>query len=387
MLWYGFGRSLVGFMSCCAPTAATPASTSAAAVITYAFTLPPSFVIALAISFFILHSSFSDVSLNPARADFRPVDDAVGVGRDALGRARRPRAVRVRFRIGDERGDAAVARAADADAAFSARVVAVLAFDVARLRVGHVQRVVPIDEEAARTAELLPLGEEAAVLIEDLDPVVAPVGDEQSSLRVHREAVRLIELDAAAAFVSDRLDERAVLRQLDDARDVAAVTFGDEDVAVRRHEHVVRLIEEVAVASAASLAEDQQQTPFGAELEDLMTALAVGHPDVAVAIHEDAVGEGEHAGAETLDELAGGIEVEDRIERGVRAAVGAAAFRDPDAVAVLVDVDGARRAPDTPLGELGPAFDRAERVGGIGGLVRVRDEQRGGQTQRRANVQ
>src|SRR5581483_6427968 len=166
MLWNGFGRSLVGFMSFCAATLMTAPASTTAAVITCAFTLPP-----LAWLRSAFDASFPDVAFDAARADLRAVDDAVHVGCDPFGRARRARAVGVRFRIRNERGDAAVLRAADADAALPSGVVAVLAFDVARLRVGDIQRVVPVDEEPARTAELLPLGDEAAVLIEDLDPV------------------------------------------------------------------------------------------------------------------------------------------------------------------------------------------------------------------------
>src|SRR5579884_1893274 len=191
MLSYGFGRSLVGFISGCAPTTA-PASTSAA-VITYPLTPP---------------SLFPHVAFDAARADFGPIDDAVHVGGDAFGRARRARSIRVRLRIGDERGHGAVLRAADADAPPPSRVVAVLAFDVARFRVGDVEHVALVDVKPARPAELLPLGDEAAILVENLDPVVAAVGDEQPSLRIHREAVRLVELDAAGSLPADRLDER-----------------------------------------------------------------------------------------------------------------------------------------------------------------------------------
>src|SRR5581483_7124066 len=358
MLSYGFGRSLVGFMSCCAPTA-TPARTSTAAVLMKNFT-PAS------LEFSILHSSFLDVPFDAARADFRAVDDAVHVGCDAFGGTRHAGTVGVRFRIGNEGGDAAVSRAADAQSALPSRVEAVLAFDVARFRIGGVERVVLVDEEAARPAELLPFRDPHAVLIEDLNAVVAPGGDEQTALRIHREAVRMIELAASRSSSSPGLDQHAVFRQLDDATDVVrAVAFGDEDVAVRRDEDVVWLIEEFTVAAATLLAENHQQPALRAEFEDLMAATAVGDPDVVVGVDEDAVRKREDAGAEALDQLAGRIEVQDRIERRVRAGVRAAAFGDPDASSVLVDVHGARRAPHASFGELRPALDRAVRVGRI----------------------
>ena len=64
----------------------------------------------------------------------------------------------------------------------------------ARLGVGDVEHVVLVDEDAARPAELRPLVDELAVLVEDLDAVVAAVADEQAALRVERERVRLVEL-------------------------------------------------------------------------------------------------------------------------------------------------------------------------------------------------
>jgi len=48
--------------------------------------------------------------------------------------------------------------------------------------------------DAARPAELLPPGGEAAVLLQDLDAVVAAIGDEQPALLVHRDVVRRPEL-------------------------------------------------------------------------------------------------------------------------------------------------------------------------------------------------
>src|SRR6266480_1866855 len=48
--------------------------------------------------------------------------------------------------------------------------------------------------DAARAAELFPLGDEAAVLLEDLDAVVAAVGNEEPPLGVHGDIVRGPEL-------------------------------------------------------------------------------------------------------------------------------------------------------------------------------------------------
>ena len=61
--------------------------------------------------------------------------------------------------------------------------------------------VVPVDVDAARPAELLPLIEELAVLVEDLDAVVLAVADEQPPLRIDRERVRHVELARRRPFL------------------------------------------------------------------------------------------------------------------------------------------------------------------------------------------
>src|SRR5581483_8886398 len=122
---------------------------------------------------------FPDVFPERPRADLRPVDVPLGVHRHAFRPARpgaRPR-VRVRLRVRNKGCDLAISRAPDPDAALPARIPPRV-----RLRVGHINDVVPGDENPARPAELLPLREEPAVLIEDLDAVVIPVADEEPAL-------------------------------------------------------------------------------------------------------------------------------------------------------------------------------------------------------------
>src|SRR5262249_14584643 len=101
--------------------------------------------------------------------------------------------------------------------------------------------------------------------------------------------------------------------------------------------------------------------------------LIVGDPDVAVAIDEDAVRRDYHPGAETLHELARRIELQDRIDgRRLEApTVAAAALGDPDAAAVLVDVDRARRSPCTAFRKLRPALDALIGIGQIVGGLNV----------------
>src|SRR4051794_1816667 len=136
--------------------------------------------------------------------EIRAVHIAVAVDGDAFGEAGASR-VRIGTRVGDEGRDLAVPCAADSDAAARSGVVAVprlrqtglsgIGSRVSRFRVGDVERVCPfVDIEPARTAELEPLGDEGAVLIEDLEAVVLTVADEQPSPRIEGQRVHHVEL-------------------------------------------------------------------------------------------------------------------------------------------------------------------------------------------------
>ena len=69
------------------------------------------------------------------------------------------------------------------------------------------------------------LGEELAVLVEDLDAVVAAIGDEQPAPRIERERVRLLNSPGPGAELAPALDELAVLRELRDPRDRVGRAF------------------------------------------------------------------------------------------------------------------------------------------------------------------
>ena len=60
---------------------------------------------------------------------------------------------------------------------------------VVGLGIDGIENVIVIDEEPTDPAELVPGVEVRPLLIEDLDPAIAPVGHEQASLRVHGEGV------------------------------------------------------------------------------------------------------------------------------------------------------------------------------------------------------
>src|SRR4029079_15093467 len=104
----------------------------------------------------------------------------------------------------DEVLQRSVLRAANPDpvipAGITDRVAATLrrivwsADPVVRLGVGHDERVVLENPDAARTPELRPRIDHVHVLVEDLDAVVRAIGDEEPALRVEREAVGPHEL-------------------------------------------------------------------------------------------------------------------------------------------------------------------------------------------------
>ena len=54
--------------------------------------------------------------------------------------------------------------------------------------------------DSARASELLPLGEVLAVLIEDLNSVVAAVAHEEPSLGIEGQGVRHLELPGTGAM-------------------------------------------------------------------------------------------------------------------------------------------------------------------------------------------
>src|SRR6267143_4261450 len=120
-----------------------------------------------------------------ARPDFPAEDIAHRVHGNAFGGAGALHLLRIWNAVEDFAGF----ELADADAAEPAGVRG----DAVGFGVGDVDEAVA-QVDAARAAELLPLGDEAAVLLEDLDAVVAAVGDEEPPLGVHGDVVRSLEL-------------------------------------------------------------------------------------------------------------------------------------------------------------------------------------------------
>src|SRR2546427_4373520 len=296
---------------------------------------------------------FSHVLPQIPRAGFARVEVARGVYHDAFGRAGR---LLHGAKGRDKDGDLAVLDAADANARPDARVILRV-----RLMIGYVKDIVAVDVDPARPAELLPLCEKFAILVEDLDAIVAAVADEDLSLRIDSDGMRRVELAGARAFPAPRFDERPILRELHDARvGVPAMPIGDESIAVRSRHDVARPIERVRpVAGNPGLAERHQHLSFRVELEYLV-ALAVfagrvSRPDVAVPVDVETMRLIEYALAEHLQDLARRIELDDGREVRSLTSGSAAPLERPDiAVAVNIDPDG--RAPLPAFGELGPAL-------------------------------
>src|SRR6266853_1881619 len=117
--------------------------------------------------------SVLDVLVHPLGPDFGAENVAHGIRGDALGGAG---AGDLFHRVRNERRYRAVVHAPDPDAALPAVVIFRDGF---RFGIGDIDDVVLVDEYAARPAELMPLGDVVAVLVEDLDAVVVAVADEE----------------------------------------------------------------------------------------------------------------------------------------------------------------------------------------------------------------
>src|SRR5690242_538788 len=172
--------------------------------------------------------------------------------------------------------------------------------------IGDIDDVILVDVDSARAAELRPLIEQFAVLVENLDAVVLPVADEQPPLRIHRDRVGNVELAARGALFAPGLDELPLLGEFHDTRGaIAAVSVGDKDVAVRSDDDRGWCIELIrTTACDAGLAEPYQKLPFRTELQHLLAfataANAVRHPDIAFTIDMKAVRENEQPLPEAL---------------------------------------------------------------------------------------
>src|SRR5215472_6724390 len=96
------------------------------------------------------------------------------------------------------------------------------------------------DFDAARSAELLPLGYYVSFLVDGLDAAVRTVGEVKPAGRIHREAVGDVKLTLARPMMTPAHQEFAVARIFDDAivgildREIATAV-GDKDVTIGRY--------------------------------------------------------------------------------------------------------------------------------------------------------
>ncbi len=95
-----------------------------------------------------------------------------------------------------------------------------------------------------------------------------------------------------------------------------------------------------SIARNSGCAEGSQQFPIAIEFKNVVTLapahVSVGDPDVVGVIDEESVRKQQRPRTECLHENAICVEFHDRIQRAVRAAVGATAFGDPD-MSLVVD--------------------------------------------------
>src|SRR2546422_4816398 len=195
---------------------------------------------------------------------------------------------------------------------------------------------------------------EFSVRIENLDAVVAAVGNVNIVLRVDSDAVRSAELAGLVARFAPGFEPVAVLVDLGDARIDVAVA--DVSVAGGIPSHVRNLAEHAIDRSKGWLdvlerlgafvggfllaTEDHHDAAFGIELDNHVGAF-VGDPDVVVLIDFDGVGEG--PGVEVVADFAEEFSVGSKFEElrgsgGVGGAGGVAAREDED-VAFRIDGD------------------------------------------------
>src|SRR5262249_34952172 len=116
-----------------------------------------------------------------------------------------------RRRFRDEGGDLAVLHAADPHPAPEARVLRHVGFGVT-----DIEHVVLVDEQTARTSELVPLGEKRAVRAEYFDAIIRSIRNVYAAGRIDRHRMVDPELAGAGAALAPRRDELAVARELGD---------------------------------------------------------------------------------------------------------------------------------------------------------------------------
>src|SRR5204863_2720736 len=118
--------------------------------------------------------------------------------------------------------------------------------DVVAMR-HHPHLVLRRNKNALGRSEMRPLLQEAALLIENLNPVVLAVADVDSSLRVDPDRMRSLELARPRARGAPREQELAVFIELHYA--MVAISIGHEKIAIRGECDISRTIERLPVGT------------------------------------------------------------------------------------------------------------------------------------------
>lgn len=172
--------------------------------------------------------------------------------------------------------------------------------------IDHPNVLVRGDLQTVRVTVAVPLLDEFAVGVKDLDTLILAIPDVDAALIVDGDAVRQIKFAGAGSELSPRLEIIAIAIKLYDAR--IAVTIGHVNVAVPGEGHVGGLVEQpVCFCAGVDSAENQQDVAGGIEFEDEMVAIVCG-PEVIIWVDTQAVGVGEQSVTQTLNEVALRIE-------------------------------------------------------------------------------
>src|SRR5215813_5478842 len=296
------------------------------------------------------------IALNTLGAVHAQIDVAVVIDRYGLAPLSAAGRLAFRERGGNEGSHRSVPGAADREPAPKAAIDS-----ASRFGIHAIKNVVLVDEEAARAAELFPLGDELAVLIEDFDAVVAAVGNEQAAGRIHRQSMRQGKLPRAAATLAPCGDELAFFGELDDPRTgVTAMAVADEDIAIGGDEHIRRSIECVGTgAGNAGLAKGHEHLALWAELEHSVppaaAAMIVGRPHIAVTIDMQPMRMVKHPGTEAHHQVSQWIELGNRVQHGADAINCTTPVEHPHAPAVAIERNlGGETHPST-VGQIQPA--------------------------------
>ena len=297
---------------------------------------------------------------------------------------------------------------ADADALLPSEVAAPWVrrpgAQVARQPIARVHDVVAVDEEAAGLAVVGPDVKQVPVLVEDLDAAVAAVGHVHAPPRVDLDVVGIAEAARFAALRSDAAPdgehEASVARELHDAVVAAPVAVRHPDVPFGGDRDPRGAVEVgLVVPVHPRFPDPHHHFALPGQLEDLVAhahALAqrgagvsvrpaLRHPEESLVVEGEAVRKGEEARPEALHQVPVQVELEDRVDVGARALVGAAAVEDPEVRSVGVG-DGAAHDPEgAALREMLPPQGGPIGVGGggLGGEHAAERPRAGGENNRK----